>query len=218
MNLRVKGWQKIERRGEENRARRWKAKRPNSRASQHPFHQSDSRLNLPLNRGVCVCIELHKSPYACAPFGCVCLEGGGVLLLKRVTSLTADVTGDRSPQARGRMTVRCQKPEQCPVHPLNTLYITQQQQKRLPGDLTMIHRVAHAHIRPCATVCVCVCVDGAGGGTAEGLLATCAELTRVHRIICGGRSAASTLNIDQSSLASLAEQMHTHKKPLEEAS
>lgn len=77
MNLRVKGWQKIERRGEENRARRWKAKRPNSRASQHPFHQSDSRLNLPLNRGVCVCIELHKSPYACAPFGCVCLEGGG---------------------------------------------------------------------------------------------------------------------------------------------
>lgn len=57
------------------------------------FHQTDSRLELLLRRSVC--IQLHKSPYACAPcvrvcrYVCVCIG----LLLKSATELTADMTG-----------------------------------------------------------------------------------------------------------------------------
>lgn len=81
---------------EENRGRirnRMEEEEAKLRGLAASFHQTDSRLELLLRRSVC--IQLHKSPYACAPCVCVslCVRVCVGLLLKSATELTADVTG-----------------------------------------------------------------------------------------------------------------------------
>lgn len=81
---------------EENRGRirnRMEEEEAKLRGLAASFHQTDSRLELLLRRTVC--IQLHKSPYACAPCVCVslCVRVCVGLLLKSATELTADVSG-----------------------------------------------------------------------------------------------------------------------------
>lgn len=166
-------------RGEENwgkSSRREEKKRPNSRGSQPLFTKTDSRLELPLRRGVCVCILLHKSPYAYAPLDmCGRMTGGTPA---EVCDLAYSGC-DWSSLAPGWMTVQCQKPSVL-IAPSTHHKI----QKCSKGS---------GYDSPCQLDShVCEHLSERTGG----LRATCAEFTCVRQRSCGGRSSEFPLDID----------------------